>query len=37
LDTERDAMAIISALASCDKAALWGDTEIAPAVIEAPL
>jgi hypothetical protein len=36
LDTERGAVATIGALASCDKAALWEDTETAPPVIEAP-
>jgi hypothetical protein len=37
LDTERDAVRIIHALASGEKTAFWGDTEITGPLIKSPL
>jgi hypothetical protein len=37
LDTERDAVMIILALASGEKTAFWGDTEIAAPLVKSPL
>jgi len=37
LDTERDAVIVIHALASGKKTAFWGDTEIAAPLINSPL
>jgi hypothetical protein len=37
LDTERDAAVIIRALASGEKAAFWGNTQIAPPCLKSPL
>ena len=37
LDTERDVVMILYALASGEKTSFWGDTQIAPPVVKAPL
>jgi hypothetical protein len=37
LDTERDALMIISVLASGEKTAFWGDTDIAPPILKSSL
>jgi hypothetical protein len=36
LDTERDAVMIIDALAPGEKLAFWGDTEIAAPLLKSP-
>jgi hypothetical protein len=37
LDTERDAVMIIHALASSEKTASWGNTRIAAPLLKSPL
>jgi hypothetical protein len=37
LDTERDAVIVIHALASGEETPFWGDIEIAPPLINSPL